>query len=61
MLVTAYREEVAAVIGLNGQLEQILCVVVEWMAFGQVAGPSRNQQPVDGIKPAEHNTGTLYQ
>ena len=59
MLVNAYREEVAPVIGLYCQLEQVLCVVIEWMALGQVARPSRDQQTIDGIKPAAKQAGSL--
>ena len=61
MLDEAYRKEVAAVVGLNCQLEQILCIIIEWVALGQVARPSGNQQPIDGIKPAISNMRTLCQ
>lgn len=51
----SYREVVTIVIGLHCQLQKELCVVIEGMALGEVAGTTRYQQTIDGIKPvAQH-------
>lgn len=55
----AYREVVAVVIGVNGKMQQILCVVVKGMAGGEIPRASWHQQPIDGIKPGRQAVDSL--
>ena len=46
------RKVIAVIICLHGQLEKVLSVIIKGIPLCKVAGPSWDQQTIDGIKPA---------
>lgn len=52
-LTGTYWKVVSSIVCIQGQLHQLSCSVIKWMVGAQVGAPSRYQDPIDSLEPAQ--------